>query len=177
MMNQIIVLIILWEIYNMVVTIYSHMNCLPPDLGDHVFVFTGRATDPDGEPGEIVTVARCRYSIGDNTVSFRRNMDRSSQRFEYTLKWAVKCAGRFGIENIHAVFELNRPINASFLKNICPDGIIDLRPHIPAPCDARTPAMNPRTRTSSAAMPPPRRRLVFRNRNSTIKSARTFVTP
>jgi len=158
----------------MVVSIYSHMNQLPPYLGDHVLVFTGRAFDSNGEPEGIVTVASCCYRVGEQTVSFRRNMDSASQRFEYTLKWAVKCAATFGIENIHAVFELKRPINAQFLNKICPDGIVDLRSHTAAPCDAGAPTENARMPKQPSVMPP-RRRLVFRNQYSAIKSGRPFV--
>ncbi|MEX2614789.1 MAG: hypothetical protein WD767_01720 [Alphaproteobacteria bacterium] len=157
----------------MIVTLYNHMNCLPADLGDHVFVFTGRAFDPDGEPEGIITVASCSYRVGEQLVSFRRNMESDSQRFENTLKWAVKCAATFGIENIHAVFELNRPISARYLEKICPDGVVDLRPRAAALCEARAPAANTRPRGQSGAMLP-RRRLVFRNHNRTIKSARPF---
>ena len=102
------------------------MNSLPRERGDHVFVFTGRAFDENGEPDGIATVASCTYSIGEQTVSFRRNMDSASQRFEYTLKWAIKCAATFGIEDIHAVFELKRELNEQFLSKMCPDGFIDM---------------------------------------------------
>ena len=153
----------------MTVTLYNHMNSLPRERGDHVFVFTGRAFDENGEPDGIATVASCTYSIGEQTVSFRRNMDSASQRFEYTLKWAIKCAATFGIEDIHAVFELKRELNEQFLSKMCPDGFIDMRPRKSIPCAAAREHSQPAVMT-------PRRRLVFRNRNIATSAGRAFVT-
>jgi hypothetical protein len=160
----------------MTVILYDNLSSLPKELGPHIFVFTGYASNKAGETTGIITEVICTYPVGDQVVNFKRNADDSSQRFEDALGWAVKRAPVFGVENVFAVFELNRPIDSRFLNKICPEGIVDRRRQLPTPCEAvpSKPKSIALGRNSSDAQVI-RRRLVFRNRNSAIKPDRPFV--
>lgn len=162
---------------DMTATLYDSISALPNDLGDHIIVFTGYATNDRGENTGIVTEVTCRYHVGGQQVVFARNADNTSQRFEDALGWAVRQAPVYGVSDVHAVFELNRPIDSRFLNKICPDGLRDCRRDARQPCEATAPRLrtvSPIGRVDGAALAI-RRRLVFRNRKNAIKPARTFV--
>lgn len=161
----------------MTVTLYDSRTSLPPARGSHIFVFTGYTSNTAGETTGIITEVTCTYTFGDQLIVFMRNADGSSQRFEDALRWAVKRAKIFDIDDVHAVFELNRPIDNEFLNKLCPEGIVDCRNQLPSP-SATAPknhkqlSVKKRNTGNTQAI---RRRLVFRNRDSVNKPDRHFV--
>ncbi len=96
--------------------------------------------------------------------------DADKTRFEEALSWAVRQAEIIGITDIHAVFELSRPIEPWFLARICPNGIIDRRRR--ANQDSKdgylsVPAWpNGEINKRSFSMSPLRRYFIFRNKRA-----------
>ena len=111
----------------MSIFLYDSLASLPPVLGGHILVFTGKSPIRSKKNATTVTEVTCRYSIGDQFIIFKRNADDSSQRFEDALAWAVERAEVFSIDSIYAVFELSRQIDSRFLDNISAGNIVDYR--------------------------------------------------
>ncbi len=111
----------------MKITLYDKHSCLPAISGGHILVFTGLGAIDDTADARVVTEAICTYCVGEQSVVFRRNCDSGVQRFEEALTWAIGYAKAFEISDIHAVFELERPIDRQFLDKIRAYHVIDKR--------------------------------------------------
>jgi len=163
------------------VTLYDSRASLPDDLQQHILVFTGVAQNPEEEDKPaIVTEVYCTYRVGGQIVEYKKNSDAGTQRFEEALGWAVHQAAVIGVSDIHAVFELSRPIEPRFLARICPDGIVDRRRRANLASQdgyLSVPAWpHGAFRKRSFSLSPPRRYYVFQNKRIKTGSDRHAAT-
>jgi len=156
------------------VTLHDSRASLPDDLRQSILVFTGIADSPAGDEPHVVTEVECSYYIGGQNVEYRKNSDASTLRFEEALGWAVQQAPIIGVSEVHAVFELNRPIEPRFLARICPNGINDLRRRgnqsPEAGCLSIPAWPNSEYRKRSFSMSPLRRYHIFRKKQLNSKA-------
>jgi hypothetical protein len=109
------------------INLYDSKAAIPQEQGDHILVFAGRGSLLQDGVDELVTEIICSYQVGDSRVDFPRNGDATTVRFEQAFSWAVKYAAAHGIETVHGVFELDRPLDRQYLNRICPSGLTDRR--------------------------------------------------
>lgn len=155
------------------IVLYDNVGSLPKDLGEHILVFTGKSK----KKIDTVTEVTCQYRAGNQLVIFKRNADTSSQRFEEALVWAAERANVYGIKTVHAVFELNRPIDERFLRKVFAEGIVDRRMGKNAPSTRVATTQYPLSTLGKFGenSQSTRRRLVFRRRDDAIKLGRSIV--
>ena len=111
----------------MKIVLYNNRRSLPEAPGDHIFIYTGLSDPVDGELPETVTEIHCTYSIGEQTVSFSKNTEPQTLRFEDAVVWAVRYAKSVNITAIHAVFQLSRSIDPKLLTRIGGVQLVDER--------------------------------------------------
>lgn len=141
----------------MKIIFYDNKSSLRKIPEDHILIYTGHRTKSDEKISEIITDIQCTYRVGDQEVTFRKNTESTTLRFEDALDWAVDYARTLDIAEIHAVFALARPFDAHFLTKLKDVQISDKRRH---PC---------RTGTSER-LPPQKRYALPRARPRSPKS-------
>lgn len=150
------------------IILYDSRASLPNDLQQHILVFTGFIKIEGEDQPVIVTEIDCTYRISGKIIEYKKNANARTQRFEEALGWAVHQAEIIGVTEIHAVFELSRPIDPQFLARICPQGIIDLRRRINQASDNGNPCFpawpDGNFRKQPFSISPLRRYYVFRNK-------------
>lgn len=107
--------------------LYTDLADMPKDCGAHVSVFAGAHKDYDGD---IVTYVQCIYFVSGYEINYRLSGDVRTARFEQALQLAYRRANILGLENIHAVFTLSRPIDLAYVQNACPELTIQNRDDI-----------------------------------------------
>lgn len=162
------------------VTLYDSKTSLPDDLQQHILVFTGFTPNSSAGTSSIVTEVHCIYRVGGHIVEYKKNSDADTARFEEALGWAVRQADVIGVSNIHAVFELSRPIEPRFLARVCPNGLRDRRRRAnlsPEDGYLSVPAWpNSESRKQSFSMSPLRRYYIFRNKQPKAEGNRRIAT-
>ncbi len=116
----------------MQIYLYDSMATMPQDEGNHILVYAGLGSLLKSEATGMLTEVLCTYRIGDTSIEFPRNGDAESVRFEQALSWAAKYAKGYGIDKVHGIFELERPLDYQYLNRIFPNGITDKRDSPPS---------------------------------------------